>query len=254
MLYLSSTSNGTVGGIAFASEDILKFDSATKVWSLYFDGSDVGLSAAAGTDVDAFRLMNDGSILFSFINPCTIPNVGSVDDSDIVRFIPTSLGTNTAGSFQWYFDGSDVALSASGENIDAIGFAPDGKLIISTTGSFSVNGASGDDEDLVAFSPSSLGTNTSGTWSLYFDGSDVGLSTSSSEDVNGVSIDSTTGKIYLTTVGNFSVSGVSGTGADIFICTPSSLGGNTACVFNSYWVGSQNGFGGEIADGVNITK
>jgi len=243
-----------VGGVAFASEDILKFDSATKIWSLYFDGSDVSLSAAAGTDVDAFRLMTDGSILLSFLNPCTIPSVGSVDDSDIVRFVPTSLGTNTAGTFQWYFDGSDVGLSASGENIDAIGFSPDGKLIISTTGSFSVTGAAGDDEDLASFTATSLGANTSGTWSLYFDGSDVGLSTSSSEDVNDVSIDSTTGKIYLTTVGNFAVSGVSGTGADVFMCTPSSLGTNTACAFNSYWVGSQNGFGSEIADGVNITK
>ena len=254
MIYISSTSGGTVGGVAFAAEDILKFDTVAKTWALHFDGSDVGLSSSSGTVVDAFRLMSDGSILLSLINAATIPNLGSVDDSDIVRFIPTSLGTNTAGSFEWYLDGSDVGLTASGENIDVIGFAPDGRLILSTTGSFGVTGASGEDEDLAAFTPTSLGANTSGTWSLYFYGSDVSLSTSSSEDINGASIDPLTGKIHLTTVGSFSVTGVSGTGADIFVCTPGSLGSNTTCTYSSYWVGSQNGFGGEIADGVNVIK
>ena len=254
MIYISSTSGGTVGSVTFAAEDILKFDSVAKTSSLYFDGSDVGLSSASGTVVDAFRLMSDGSILFSFINPSTIPSVGSVDDSDIVRFMPTSLGTNTAGSFVWYFDGSDVGLTASGENIDVIGFAPDGRLILSTTGSFGVTGASGEDEDLLAFTPTALGANTSGTWSLYFDGSDVGLGTSSSEDINGASTDPLTGKIYLTTVGSFSVTGVSGSGADIFVCTPGSLGSSTTCTHSSFWVGSQNGFGGEITDGVNVIQ
>ena len=254
VIYISSTSAGNAGGVAFADEDILKYETATGTWSLYFDGSDVGLSASSGTDVAAFRLMPDGSILFSFVAASNIPGLGTVDDSDIVRFIPTSLGDNTAGTFEWYFDGSDVGLTRNSEDIDAVGFAPDGRLLISTTGSFSVPGASGADEDIVAFTPTSLGSNTSGTWSLYFDGSDVGLNTSSSEDLNGASVDPVTGQIYLTTVGNFSVTGVSGTGGDIFICTPSSLGSNTACTFSSYWVAANNGFGGEIADGIGIEK
>jgi hypothetical protein len=29
-----------------------------------------------------------------------------VDDSDISRFAPTSLGVNTSGAFSMYFDGS----------------------------------------------------------------------------------------------------------------------------------------------------
>ena len=254
MIYISSTSGGNAGGVAFADEDILKYQTATGTWSLYFDGSDVGLNVSSSGDVAAFRLMPDGTILFSFVNPITITGLGTVDDSDIVRFTPTSLGANTAGTFSWYFDGSDVGLTTNAEDIDAVGFAPDGRLLISTTGAFSVPGVSGNDEDLIAFSPTSLGSTTSGTWSLYFDGSDVGLNNSSSEDVNGASIDPVTGKIYLTTLGNFSVSGVSGTGGDIFICTPSSLGSNTACTFSSYWVAANNGFGGEIADGIGIEK
>jgi len=251
VIYISSTSNGTAGNVSFNDEDILKYESSTGTWSMYFDGSDVGLDVSRGADVAAFRLMPDGTILFSFVSSTSITGLGSVDDSDIVRFTPTSLGENTAGTFSWYFDGSDVELTTNSEDIDSVGFAPDGRILISTTGSFSVTGVSGNDEDLLAFAPTSLGSNTSGTWSLYFDGSDVGLD-NNSEDINGASVDPVTGLIYLTTTGNFSVTGVSGTGGDIFICTPSSPGSNTACTFNMYWIAANNGFGGEIADGIGI--
>ena len=254
VIYISSSSNGTAGTVSFNDEDILKYETATGNWSLYFDGSDVGLDISSGSDVAAFRMMSDGTILFSFVNPITITGLGSVDDSDIVRFTPTSLGENTAGTFSWYFDGSDVGLTANSEDIDTVGFAPDGRLLVSTTGSFSVNGVSGNDEDLVAFSPTSLGTTTSGIWSLYFDGSDVDLNSNANEDINGTSVDPATGQIYLTTVGNFLVTGVSGTGGDIFICTPSSLGSNTTCTFSMYWVAANHGFAGETSDGIGIEK
>jgi Tol biopolymer transport system component len=42
-LYLSFTSSQTIGGIASSDEDIWKFDGST--WSLFFDGSDVGVGA-----------------------------------------------------------------------------------------------------------------------------------------------------------------------------------------------------------------
>jgi hypothetical protein len=244
VVYLSSTSNGNAGGVAFRDEDILAYDTGTNTWTLYFDGSDVGVTG----DVNAFALMPDGSILLSVDAPISLSGVGSVDDSDILRFTPTSLGTNTAGSFSSYFVGADAGLTSNGEDIDAIDFAPDGRLIISTVGSYSVPGVSGRDEDLIALDPS--GT----SWSLYFDGSDVGLSNSSSEDVNGVWLDPVSNEIYLTTLGTFSVAGLSGDGSDIFICTPDSLGTSTACSFNSYWVGSLNGFAGEVVDGIDIIR
>ena len=145
-------------------------------------------------------------------------------------------------------------INRSGEDIDAIDFAPNGNLVISTTGTYSVSGVSGGDEDLLAFSATSLGANTSGTWSQYFDGSDVGLANSSNEDVNGLWIDEYDGKIYLSTLGAFSVPGVSGDGADIFICAPGSLGSNTSCTYDSilYWDGSLNGFAGQVVDGIDI--
>ena len=250
MMYVSSTTAGNVGGVAFNDEDILAYNKTTGAWSMLWDGSDVGITA----DVIAYSVRTDNSILMSFASAITVSGLGTVDDSDIVRFVPTSLGTNTAGSFEFYFDGSDVGLSNSSEDIDAITFTADGKLVISTAGSYSVPGVSGADEDLLVFTASQLGQTTSGSWAMYFDGSDVGLSQSSSEDVNGAWFDVATGKLYLTTVGAFSVTGVSGDGADIFICTPTSLGSNTACTYGPglYWDGSANGFAGEIVDGFTI--
>jgi len=247
VVLVSSTSGGTVGGVAFRDEDVLAFDAASDTWSMYLDGSDVGLGGS-GADVDAFTVLGDGSLLLSFAGPSSVPGVGEVDDSDIVRFVPTSLGTNTAGTYEMYFDGSDVGLTTNGEDIDAVSRLVDGRLILSTVGSFGVPGASGADEDLVAFTPTSLGASTNGTWALYFDGSDVGLS-ASSEDVNAAWVDPGSGDVYLSTAGSLSVPGVSGTSADVFVCSPSSLGDATSCTFTMFWDGSSHGYGAEIIDG-----
>jgi len=249
-LYLGSSTSGTAGGVAFADEDVLIKDMGTGAWTLFIDGSDVGL---ANTDIDAFELQGDGTLLMSFDTAFTLSNFGAVDDSDILRFTPTSTGDTTAGAWTWYFDGSDVGLSTSDEDIDAFALLPDGRLLISTLGSVSVTGASGADEDLLAFTPTALGSTTSGTWAMYFDGSDVGLSSTSNEDVNGVWVDAE-GKIYLTTLGAFSVTGVSGDGSDIFTCTPGSLGSTTRCTFSMYWDGSTQGFSGEVTDSVSIIQ
>ena len=248
VIYVSSSTNGSVGGVSFRDEDILKYDTDTDTWSLYFDGSDVGLSG----DINAFTILDDGSILFS-VNRTASLSIGTVEDEDIIKFVPTSLGSSTAGSFEWYFDGSDVGLDSRSEDIDAIGFTANGDLVISTLGGFSAGNVSGRDEDLWVFTASSLGTSTSGSWAQYFDGSDVGLSQSGNEDVWGAWI-ADNGDIYLSTRGKFSVSGVSGNGADIFYCTPGSLGSNTSCTYHSYWDGSDHDFGDESIDGFFIAR
>lgn len=239
--------------MAFADEDILTVDLGTGAWSLFFDGSLVGLDA---TDVDAFAFEPDGSLLLNFDTAITVGNLGTVDDSDIVRFVPMNPGDFSSGTFQWYFDGSDVDLTTDAEDIDAIDFAPDGRLLISTRGRLRVPGASGVDEDLAAFAQTGFGQDTAGTWSLYFDGSDVGLNSSSSEDVNGVWVHALPApEIYLSTLGSFETGGVSGTGADIFICTTGSLGTSTNCTaIRMYWDASNFGWGGEVTDGIQVVK
>ena len=250
-IYVSSSTNGSVDGLSFGEEDILAFDIVSNTWSIYFDGSDVGLDVISGTDIGAFHLNSDGSILLSLNKTVSLPDVGSVDENDIVRFIPTSIGDNTAGTYEWYLDGSDVDLTGSSEDIDAIAFTTDDRLIISTKGSINVTGVSAKDEDLIAFTPTTLGESTSGTWELYADNSDVGLADNSGEDVNAAWIDDN-GNIYLSTDGAFSVVGVTGDSSDIFSFTPSSLGSNTSGTFDAFWDGSQNGLGGEKIDGLTL--
>ncbi|MEM7130407.1 MAG: putative Ig domain-containing protein [Chloroflexota bacterium] len=251
VLYLSSTTVGTVAGVKFKDEDILAYDMAANTWSLYFDGSDVGLGQS---DVDALALLDDGSILLSLIKEFDITGIGLVDDSDIVRFIPTSLGANTAGNFEWYFDASDVELTSNGEDINGMTILDDGRLVLSTLGNVKTTNLTAKDEDLILFTPTQLGSDTAGSWSLYFDGSEVGLNTTSDEDIFGAWVDETTDEIYLTTKGTFDVEDISGSGSDIFICMPESIGRNSSCTLMNYWNGTSYSFGDEVIDGFAIAS
>jgi len=246
-IYVSSSTGGNVSGIPFRDEDILAFNPGTGGWAMYFDGSDVGLQK---WDVNAFHVFDNGDILMSFNKPKTIGGI-TYDDSDIVHFAATSLGTTTSGTFSMYLDGSDVLLTTNGEDIDAIGFEPGGDLVISTLGTAKV-GFTARDEDLIRFDAISFGSSTSGTWHRYFDGSDVGL-TASTEDVWATWIDSETREIHLSTLGNYSIPGpLTGDSDDVFICSPSSLGSNTNCTFSLFWNGDLHGYGSEKIDGYSV--
>jgi len=243
-LYLSLAYDGAVGGLAAANEDVVAFDGSG--FSVYFDGSDVGLGSLA---IDAFAITSPDEILFSFSEPGAVPGIlDAVDDSDVVRFAATSLGADTAGSFSLYFDGSDVGLTFNAEDLDAVELLPSGHLLFSTLGSFGVTGVSGADEDLVEFAPTSLGENTAGAWSLYFDGSDVGFWDGAGEDADGLAIDAA-GKLYFSSAGRFSVPGVAGEDDDVFVFTPTSTGSNTSGTYAStllfdgsaYGLGPNNG-------------
>lgn len=252
-LYVSSSSGGAVGGVNFADEDILAFDTMTATWSIFLDGSDVGLSGAGARDVDAFTILDDGSVLLSIVSASTLPDVGAIDDSDIVRFVPTSTGASTAGTFEMYFDGSDVSLTSNGEDVDSIAVLANGDLLLSTTGSPSVPGLSGlADEDLIRFTPTSLGSATAGAWERYFDGSDVALNNSGSEDVHGAAV-AGNGDMYLTTRGTFAVAGVAGSGSEVFTCLGHSIGAATSCGSHTlFFDGAANGFGSEVVDGIHV--
>ena len=250
-LYLSFADGNsyTVGSVAgVRDEDILSFDGAN--YSMLFDGSDVGVG---GVDVDAFKVIDANTILMSFDNPVTLPGIGPVADTDIVQFNATSLGSNTAGTFSMYFNGVDVGLDTSAEDIDGFDILSDGRLVVSTSGSVAVPGVSGLDEDLLAFAPTSLGSNTSGTWSMYFDGSDVGLADSSAEDTDAVDV-AGNGDIYLSVRGLFTVPGISGDNEDVFVCTPTSLGDTTACNYSSslFFDGSAQGVAALDVDGISL--
>ncbi len=246
-IYLSSNSYGSAGNVAYNDEDILAYDTGSGAWSLIFDGSDMGLKR---TDIDALALMDDDSILMSFNTRVKLPGLGKVDDSDIVQFIPTSLGEETNGSFELVFDGSDYGLRKGGEDVDAISFAGDGRLIVSANASFTVPRTGGGrlrgtDDDLIVLNASS------GDWELYFDGSDVWPPT---EDVWGVWLDPATDDVYLSQQTSFTAGAVSGDALDVIVCHPDSLGGDTACTFAMVFDGSEAGFGGNRIDAFAIRR
>jgi subtilisin family serine protease len=250
ILYLSIYAWGahTLGSLAgVQNEDVVSFDGSR--FSLAFDGSDVGLSTV---DLDAFSRVDPDSFLLSFDKPISLPRVGWTDDSDVVRFDATSLGTTTAGSFSMYLDGSDVGLTTDAEDVDAIEPSSGGVLLLSTRGWATVPGVTANHEDLLAFTSTSLGAVTAGTFKLHFDGSDVGLS-GASEDIDGIAVGGN-GSLLLSTLGAFRVPGLSGRGEDVFACTPSSLGPTTSCTFSSalFFEGNVWGLAGLGLDAIEL--
>jgi uncharacterized protein YjiK len=241
-IYLSLASSGayTVGNLAGVhDEDIIYLDGTS--WSMFFDGSDVSVT----TELDAFHIVDSNTILFSLASAAPVGSLGTVDDFDIVQFDGT-FGAATSGTFSLFLDGPSVGLDTSGEDIDAIDVLPDGRLLVSATGNAGVvSGAR--DEDLLAH------TAAGGTWSMYFDGSDVELATSSGEDVDGADV-AGNGNIHLTTRDAFSVTGVSGDDDDVFVCTPTSLGDVTSCNYSPalYFDGSTWGLAGNDVDAINL--
>jgi hypothetical protein len=241
----------TVGGVSVANEDIVSYDGAGH-FSLAFDGSDVGL---AGYRIDASAWLDSDTLLLSVDadRANILPGMtGPIDDSDVVRFDASSLGATTAGTFSMYFDGSDVGLTQSAADVDAFELLSDGRLVLSTTGTVSVSGTSARDEDLLAFTPTSLGQTTVGTFALYFDGSDVGLG-ESPEDVDAVSVDST-GRLFLSTADTFAVPGLSGADEDVFVFNPTQLGPTTAGTYSPslFFDGSSFGLAANDVFGIDV--
>jgi hypothetical protein len=178
----------------------------------------------------------------------------SYDDSDILR---TTIERNDLGDVvsvrhELLFDGSDVGLTQDGEDLDALAILPDGRLVISTTARATVPGVTAEDEDLLLFTPlatdihSGLGRRTAGTWSLLFDGSDVGLA-SDSEDIDAVSV-LPDGRLVISTLSDASVPGpsgpnIQGRGEDLLAFTPAAdgLGPATRGAWSKYFDGSDAG-------------
>ena len=241
----------TVGGVSVANEDIVSYDGAGH-FSLAFDGSDVGL---AGYRIDAFAWLDSDSLLLSV--DADLANIlpgmtGPIDDSDVVRFDASSLGATTAGTFSMYFDGSDVGLTQSAADVDGFELLSDGRIVISTTGTVSVSSPSARDEDLLAFTPSTLGQTTAGTFALYFDGSDVGLG-DSPEDIDAVSVDAS-GRLFLSTADVFAVPGLSGADEDVFVFNPTQLGPTTAGAYSPslFFDGSSFGLAANDVFGIDV--
>jgi PKD repeat protein len=217
LYYLSfSTSTALPGVGTVDDDDVVTYDPGSNSWALYFDGSDVGLG---GTDVDALEVRADGSLILSFDSATfTVPGLTggpsgtTAEDSDLILFTPVTTGATTSGSFSFLLDGSDLGLTTSNEDIDGVDEVP-GALRISTLGAFSVTGASGEDEDVLNLANPVFGSASSGTWSLFFDGSDVGFSSTVDEDLDAIEF-LPAGSLLFSTLGTYSAAGGAGESED----------------------------------------
>ena len=214
--FLSTTSVPGLGNVR--DEDIVTYDPATDSWAWYLDGSDVGIGS---TDINALSVLSDGSVLVSFNSGSFSlsgliggPSGTTVEDSDLVLFTPSSTGSSSAGTWSFYLDGSDCALTTNGEDIDGVCYLDDGTLLLSTLGTARGGGPTNRDEDVMLFTPTSIGSASGGSWETFFDGSDVGFSNSGGEDLNAISLDFD-GTLLFSTQGTYSGSGSSGDDEDV---------------------------------------
>ena len=162
-------------------------------------------------------------------------------DEDVIQY--------TGGAYRTVLDGSDVGLA--GFRIDALARLSPFELVLSFTDPGELPGAGWvEDSDLVLFTAGRLGQTTRGTFSPYFDGSDIGL-TDPSEGIDAVEVvqnlDPDTGMstgvdLYLSTRGSFTTrDGMSGEDEDIVVCRGMILGPDSACA------ATQVGFDGSDA-------
>ncbi len=169
--FLSATTAGKAGGVAFAPGDILA--RGGDKWLMMLDMSDLGITA----NTNSFDISPDGAYLAFPKNVTITGQNGSrytATPWDVVHFNAAQWGPATAGNFdnQLYFDGSTKGLSAASEKIDAIAAAGPWMLEISTIGAAAVpawNGGTlaGRDEDILHVSL------PAGTWDMEYDGSTI---------------------------------------------------------------------------------
>ncbi|MCA9995574.1 MAG: hypothetical protein KDE56_07505 [Anaerolineales bacterium] len=255
LILVSSSENGTVNGIDYKDEDILAYDTGTSEWQMVFDGSDVGIS----NDVNGFAFLRDGSLLLTFKFPTYIPGVGQVQNADMVRFIPTRWGDNTNGRFELFFDGSDVDLAAPSEDIDAIAVLDDGRILISTRGSSRFGRRPyqlrGRDEDILAFTPTSLGSETAGSWRIYQSGELLGWV--NDEDVQALWMDSANGELYASTDSHtFTILGSDGSRSETLVYAPGTVNANIQANANANnsSISSANSSAIGFFDGLDILR
>ncbi|RMH78001.1 MAG: hypothetical protein D6683_08155, partial [Actinomyces sp.] len=213
VLYLSTKRAGRAndGTLSYRDEDILVWNGAR--FEMFFDGSDVGLAA---TDVDAFTILDESTILLSLDRPFEVPGLGPVDDLDVLVFRADRLGETTRGTFAVYADGSDLGLFGPEADIDALARDAEGRIWVSVRGNPIVGGEILRDEDLHALVLDSTGPETVGELQTVFDGSAQGL-VDRSEDIDAAAIGAD-GGIAVSTLGTLRVGSLAAGEGDVAVC------------------------------------
>jgi lysophospholipase L1-like esterase len=235
LIHFSTSGDVAIPGVPtpYDDGDIYRFNIATGQYDRVFDADLVGLPANA--DIDALHVVDPVTFYLSFgANGGTnVPGLGVVQDADVVLY--------HAGDFSWHLQGSDVGLSAGGgEDIDGLHELSDGSLVVSTTGAASVTGGVAAGPEDILRCDGSFGASSTCNWSVYLDGSDVGLGGNTDETING--LDESASDIYINTVGPFSAPGLNSDESDVFRCVGTQTGLSSSCTsFAGFFDGSSYG-------------
>lgn len=186
------------------------------------------------TIADDERVLQQAFLFFSVNRSTNIDGLRTKDD-DI-------LATNGSEIVRC-FDGSDVGMSRL--QIDGFAFLSPNQLLISVTQSFTVDadhalpGLYGtiDDSDVLLFEATRLGEVTRGQFSVYLDGSDVGLDTDD-EDIDALSINQD--GLIVSTTGDFDAQDVSGKDEDLVQLTSGQYGPESSGAWKMLFDGSKN--------------
>ncbi|HLF26304.1 MAG TPA: IPT/TIG domain-containing protein [Anaerolineae bacterium] len=252
-LYFTTNSNAAPPGLTNGDDaDAYSWNGASS-YARSFDASGTG-SAGLPSAADVDGLARVGTDIYvSFKDNTSVPGVGTVQDEDIVRW------NGTAWSLYLNGTATGVGLGSGGEDLDAFDILPNGDLIISVATGSDVPGVTGETtSDLLRCVPTQTGQVITGcTWSMYFDASDISLTTTN-EDVDGVGVLTTaTGvDIYLSTINSFSTSAptFTGGGDDVWVCRNAVTGTASSCPggYIRYFDGSANGLQTHDVDDFNL--
>ena len=97
-IYVSTSGAGKMGALRYASADILAYDVATETWSLYFDGSDVGLTRNMnnfairefGTSMREGALQLCPELGIMLATPARTPSAKPASSSTMLGLLPPS--------------------------------------------------------------------------------------------------------------------------------------------------------------------
>ncbi|HMT22137.1 MAG TPA: hypothetical protein PKE20_13000, partial [Promineifilum sp.] len=147
-----------------SDSDVVKYDGST--FSLFFDGSNYGLSVAA-EDIDAVAFDTNGDLLISTSGSYTVPNLPKGQDEDLLRVNGAAL--------EVYFDGSHNA-GLGAEDIVGADVAANGDIYLSVLDTFNLNGTKGNGADIFRCVPGNLGyQNTNCAYNLFWDSAENDL-------------------------------------------------------------------------------
>ena len=262
LLFFSTVGNAAVQGVAspYDDADIYQFTDdgdGTFSFQRVFDASTAGVPAAA--DIDALKMVDANTFYVSFNNNnnatvvgITLPGLGVVDDSDVVLY--------DNGTWTMFFDGSDVGLTTDGEDVDGFEILPGGtSILVSTLGTTDVPGVTGENRyDVLRCDASAggFGPTTNCTWSMYFDGSDIGLGVApptalTDENIDDVKVEGSS--IVFSTIGTFNVTSgaatLTGPDEDVWVCTGGTRGATSSCAsLSTFFDGSVYGLTTDAGD------